>query len=59
MGAKLWTAAELENLTPAERHDLFESRVITDLEQAPPELVARARARVRELIAEAETAQPG
>lgn len=59
MGAKLWTAAELENLTPAERHELFEARVITDLEQAPPALVTRARARVEELIADAETAQPG
>lgn len=59
MGVKLWTAAELENLTPAERHKLFEARVITDLEQAPPALVARARARVEQLIAEAQTTQPG
>ena len=58
MASKVWTAAELESLTPAERHDLFEASIVTDLDQAPPALLARARASVERLMAEADTAQP-
>jgi hypothetical protein len=52
--AEVWTAAELEKLTPAERHVLFDARVVTDLDQAPSELVARSRARVEQRIASTE-----
>lgn len=58
MAPKVWTAAELEKLTPAQRHEIFESSVVTDLTDAPPDLVARSRARVEQLIAEAGS-QPG
>lgn len=33
-------------MSPAERHALFEASIVTDLENAPRELVERARARV-------------
>ena len=59
MASKVWTAAELEKLSPAERHKIFEASIVTDLDQAPAALVARARARVEELIAETDTSQPG
>jgi hypothetical protein len=58
MASKVWTAAELEKLTPAQRHEIFEASVVTDLADAPPKLVARSRARVEQLIAEAGS-QPG
>ena len=53
MAPKVWTAAELEKLTPAQRHEIFEASIVRDLADAPPELVARSRARVERLIAEA------
>ena len=40
---KFWTAEELFKLSPAEQDALFESSIVRDLDQAPPELVARAR----------------
>jgi hypothetical protein len=54
---KVWTAADLEQMTPADRHALFEASVIWDLDDAPPELVARARARALDHIAQTEHSQ--
>lgn len=51
---KVITAAELEQMTPAERSAAFEASIIWDLADAPPDLVARARARVEERIAREE-----
>lgn len=50
MASKVWTAEELEQMSPAERHALFEASIVTDLENAPRELVERARARVERII---------
>ena len=47
---KIWTAEELEKLTPDQRHKLFNDAVITDLSTADPELVAWARAKSREAL---------
>ena len=50
---KVWTAAELEQMTPAERRALFESGIVWDLDDVPPEvapLVERARARALDHI---------
>ena len=58
MGTRIWTAAELEQMTPAQRRSLFESSIVTDLDQAPAELVERTRARVESLIEAAEGSQP-
>ena len=53
----MWTAAELEKLSPAERHALFDSSVVTDLDQAPQDLIERTRMRIHQRIAQAEAPQ--
>ncbi len=54
MDQKVWTAAELEKLSPAERHALFDASVVTDLHQAPQDLLERTRTRIRQRIAQTE-----
>lgn len=49
---KVWTAAELERLTPDERHRIVDEGVVTDLGQLPPEFVARVLAKGRALVEE-------
>jgi len=49
---KLWTASELERLTPDERHRVIDEGVVTDLELLPPDLLARVRAKGRALLEE-------
>ena len=38
-GRKVWTAAELEQMTPAEHDEVFESSVITDVDEVPAEFL--------------------
>ena len=57
MERKIWTAAELDEMSPAERKKIFDDSIIWDLDDAPPELVARARAKVLKRIAETEGKQ--
>ncbi|MEP7112811.1 MAG: hypothetical protein ABI862_06070 [Ilumatobacteraceae bacterium] len=59
MASKVWTAAELEQMTPAERQVIFDASIVTDLDDAPRELLARTRARVERMIAESESPQRG
>lgn len=40
---RLWTAAEVELLTPDERQRLLNERVVTDLAELPADFVARVR----------------
>lgn len=47
---KLWTAEELEKLTPDQRAALVRERMITDLTDADSELVDRARDYGRRLL---------
>jgi len=49
---KVWTAAELERMTPEERQRLFDESVVTDLTQLDPEFLERVRARGRVLLEE-------
>lgn len=49
---RILTAAELELMTPDERHRLLNERVITDLSQVDPAFLAKVRAKARELHAE-------
>jgi len=49
-GDRTWTAAELEDITPDERHRLLNERVLTDPSDVAPEFWARARARGRSLL---------
>lgn len=57
MGRKIWTAAELDEMTPAARKKIFDESIIWHLDDAPAELVDRARAKVLKHIAEAEGSQ--
>lgn len=49
---KVWTAAELEQLSFAERQRIFDEGVVTDLSQLPPEFLERVRAKGHELAKE-------
>ena len=48
----LWTAAELERLSPAERQRILDERIVTDLSTLSPEFVAEVRQRAREIAEE-------
>jgi len=50
MTQKVWTAEEIEKLTPAEQDDLFDRSVVTDLSDVPPEFLARVKERLAERI---------
>ncbi len=55
MPSKIWKAAELEQMTPAERHALFEASIVTDLESvAGDPLLERTRAKLEAMIAKAD-----
>jgi len=49
---RTWTAAELEQMTPDERHRLVSQGVVTDVADVSPEFLARARAKGRILLEE-------
>lgn len=50
MSGRVVTAAELEKMSPAERHALFEASIVTNLDDAPQHLIERARARLEKHI---------
>lgn len=52
---KIWTAEELERMTPTEQDELFEAHLVSDLDAVPAEFLDRVRARARERISKAET----
>lgn len=55
MAEKIWTAAELEKMSPAERHELFNASIVTDLETVGDDpLLARTRAKIESMIAESD-----
>ena len=51
MAEKIWTAAELEKMTPAERREISRAAIVWDLDDVPAELLARARKAARKHIA--------
>ena len=55
MASKIWTAAELEQMSPVERKAIFDASIVTDLDQVPPEFLARVRTPVEKTIAETES----
>lgn len=57
MPRKVWTAAELDEMTPAEVDALFQASIVTDLDQVPPEFLAKVRADLEEHIAATESAR--
>jgi hypothetical protein len=48
--AEIRKASEVELLTPDERQQLLNDRVVTDLAAVPPEFVARVRAKGKTLV---------
>lgn len=52
--SKVWTAAELEAMDPAEVDAIVKASVILDPADAPAELLARTRARIERRIEETE-----
>lgn len=44
----MWTAEELERMSPAEQDALFAQSVAIDLDQVPAEFLQRVRSRVQE-----------
>lgn len=57
MAQKIWTAAELDEMTPAERQALFDQSIVRDLDEVPTEFLERIRAKVLAREAEAETTE--
>ena len=51
MANKIWTAAELEKMTPAERREISRAAEVTDLSMVEPEFLERARAAARRHMA--------
>lgn len=47
---RIWTAAELEQLTPDDRHRVSNERITGDLSEVSPEFAERATAKGRELL---------
>jgi hypothetical protein len=55
MAERIWTAAELEKLSPAEQDRLFAASIVTDLDAVPAEFVEQVRERVQHHVDESET----
>ena len=58
MARRTWTAEELEQLTPAEQDAIFEASLVDDLDDVPPEFLARIRTRLEQRIATTDPADP-
>jgi hypothetical protein len=50
------TAAELEQMTPAEQQAVFDASVVSDLSEVPPEFLSRVRSRLEQHIDQTESA---
>ncbi len=46
-------------MSPAERKAVFDASIVTDLDDAPVELLERTRDRIMRMIAESEASQRG
>ena len=54
MERKIWTAAELEKMSPTERREISRAAIVTDLSEVDPELLERARESARQHMAKNE-----
>jgi hypothetical protein len=57
MARKVWTAAEMENLSRRQQQAVFDESVVTDLDRVPSEFLDQVRADAERLI-EAHESQP-
>jgi hypothetical protein len=55
MAQKIWTAEELERMTPAEQDAIFDASVVRNLDDVPKEFMARVRARFEAHLAGTES----
>ena len=55
MADKVWSADELERMTPAEQDAVFEASVDRDLKDTPPAFLDGVRERARARLTEADT----
>ncbi len=55
MSRKVVTAAELEQMTPAEQQAVFDASVVSDLSQVPSEFLSRVRSRLEQHIDQTES----
>ena len=55
---RIWTAEELESLSPNEQRGLVRAGFVKDLSRVSPDLVERSRARALERMAEADETAP-
>lgn len=55
MAQRVWTAAEMEQLSPAEQDAIFAAGIVRDLADAPPEFLGRVRARFEEHLSGSES----
>ncbi len=54
---RIWTAAELEALSPDERDEVIRSGFVTDPDKIPTDLIERGRQKADARIAAAESSQ--
>lgn len=54
--SKIWSAAELEKMTPNERQAIVRSGFETDLSEVSPDLLERTRGKIEAHIAENQNA---
>jgi len=55
MAERVWTAEKLESLMPEEQDAVFESSLVDDPADVPPEFLERIRERARRRLAETQT----
>lgn len=58
MAERVWTAAEVEAMSPSEQDDLFDASIVTDLDEVPPVFLARVRARFAERTGGVDSPHP-
>ena len=51
MNQRVWTAQELEAMTPSEQDAIFESSIVRNLDNAPQDFLARVRRRFEDHLA--------
>ena len=54
MAEKIWSAQELEGMTPAEQDAGPNASIVRDLDDAPAEFLARVRSQLEEHLARTE-----
>ncbi len=55
MAQKIWTAEELERMTPAEQDAIFDDSIVRNHDDVPNEFLTRVRARFEAHLADTES----